>query len=174
MALRAIRAEVDDFHAVRRFYDEVALFMRGTAFDCFWRPSEYPSDEMLSHAILAGELLVGIDERSILAGCVVNRSLDPVYGDVAWPSGASWAEASALHILAVHPSCRHEGYGRALLETAVGLARMRGDKAMRLDVHAKNRPAIQLYKNHGFVKHRTSPQFFETGLVYFDLMERLL
>ena len=174
MDMRVHYAEVDDFHPVRRFYDEVALYMRGTAFDCYWRPSEYPSDGMLSQAILGHELLVGLDERSILAACVVNRHFEPAYGDVPWPSGVPASQASVLHLLAVHPSCRHEGHGRALLETVTQLARMRGDKALRLDVHVSNKPAIQLYKNHGFVKVRTSPQFFETGLVYFDLMEQVL
>ncbi len=57
-----------------------------------------------------------------------------------------------MHLLkiAVAEACQGKGYGRLLLNRAVGLARELEMDSMLLEVRPSNGPAVALYKNTGF------------------------
>jgi ribosomal-protein-alanine N-acetyltransferase len=60
------------------------------------------------------------------------------------------AGESEVMTLAVAPSCRRQGAGRALLEAAMVQAEARAADAVFLEVAADNDPAIALYRSAGF------------------------
>ena len=53
---------------------------------------------------------------------------------------------SVLHKIMVHPECRGQGIGTALMQAALEKART----PVLLTVDPNNDPAVQLYRNFGF------------------------
>ncbi len=63
------------------------------------------------------------------------------------PSGPDAMEIKRLY---VPPSARGRGVGKALVETAIGIARNRGARALRLDSTRNLETALGLYRSLGF------------------------
>jgi ribosomal-protein-alanine N-acetyltransferase len=64
----------------------------------------------------------------------------------------AWFIYDEVHLgnLAVHPDCRRQGIGRALLAELVNKSRRRGATFITLEVRARNAAAIALYSEFGF------------------------
>jgi ribosomal-protein-alanine N-acetyltransferase len=71
-------------------------------------------------------------------------------------------EAEVL-TLAVDPAARRRGLGRALVDAALGAARMAGAEAMFLEVAHDNAPAIGLYQAAGFTTAGTRRGYYQRG-----------
>ncbi len=84
------------------------------------------------------------------------------------PLPPHWLHAHEAYIsaLAVVPWQRGRGYGSALIDHAVKLARSRGFHQMTLRVEADNTAAYALFHKHGFAADRRRFQWF------FDLVRR--
>lgn len=82
------------------------------------------------------------------------------------------ADRDELARMAVEPSERGKGYGRALLEAALELARTDGANTVFLLSNTVLRPAIALYRAHGFrvVSEGPHPVYARCNIV----MERSL
>ena len=79
------------------------------------------------------------------------------------------------YTFAVRPDCRGGGVGRALLGYAEAWAKAQGKRALRLDVHEINTPAIKLYESCGFRYIATVDLGYGAyGLKWFRLYEKLL
>jgi ribosomal protein S18 acetylase RimI-like enzyme len=94
----------------------------------------------------AAELIVA-ELDGELAGTVtfypeVSESIEP-----SWPKG--WA---GLRLLAVHPSCRGRGIGRALVEECLRRCRERGIRTIGLHTTVMMNVARGLYERMGFVR----------------------
>ncbi|NLM74304.1 MAG: ribosomal protein S18-alanine N-acetyltransferase [Clostridiaceae bacterium] len=63
-----------------------------------------------------------------------------------------WKVIDEGHItnIAVHPDYRRRGYGAALIENLISIARNNGINAITLEVRPSNRAAISLYERFGF------------------------
>ncbi len=59
-------------------------------------------------------------------------------------------EAAGLYAMWVAPDARGRGLGDRLVEAVIRDARERGYRELRLDVADGNRPALRLYRRHGF------------------------
>ena len=80
-----------------------------------------------------------------------------------------------LCTLTVAPAARRQGVGRALLGYAEAWAKAQGKRALRLDVHEINTPAIKLYESCGFRYIATVDLGYGAyGLKWFRLYEKLL
>jgi len=66
--------------------------------------------------------------------------------------GGMWQVLDEGHItnIAVHPEYRRSGVGNAIMEALLSEARIRGIKALTLEVRDSNFAAQALYKRHGF------------------------
>lgn len=66
--------------------------------------------------------------------------------------GCLWSilEEAHLTILAVHPSCRRQGFGQALLHALLSIARRQGLERATLEVRVSNQSALSLYQKFGF------------------------
>ena len=56
-----------------------------------------------------------------------------------------------VYALAVHPECRRQGIGRALLAARIAFARSHGARTIRSETHADNRISIAYHEAVGFV-----------------------
>lgn len=75
---------------------------------------------------------------------------------------ATMRRANRLEIVgvAVDVGHRRAGIGRALLRTAVGVARRRQLAVVTLHVSTANAPAIALYESEGFIANRLLRRFY--------------
>ena len=62
--------------------------------------------------------------------------------------------------MAVDPEHRHQGVGRALLETARDRLMQAGAKRVFLEVRASNKPALSLYYSIGFAMHSRRADYY--------------
>ncbi|MCI0496743.1 MAG: GNAT family N-acetyltransferase [Thermoplasmata archaeon] len=62
----------------------------------------------------------------------------------------SGSGTSGLESIAVHPGWRGRGIGAALLASAEGLCRCRGDHVLRVEVSEGNGAAIRMYSEAGY------------------------
>jgi ribosomal protein S18 acetylase RimI-like enzyme len=85
----------------------------------------------------------------------------------------SSAAIARLHSLAVDPTLRGQGIGRALLEQTEADALRRNARALRLAVRADNQAAIALYKSGGFQELRAESAYYADGMSA-RIMEKLL
>ena len=70
-----------------------------------------------------------------------------------------WADSphATLDELYVAPGRRGEGFGRALLEAAIGLARERGAETIDLNTTEDDTAALGLYESAGFTNREARP-----------------
>jgi len=63
--------------------------------------------------------------------------------------------------IAVDPSCRRQGVGRALLQYLVTEGKAMGLKYLTLEVRRSNLSAQHLYREIGFVKTGVRPNYYQ-------------
>lgn len=144
--------------AAWNLYAAAVAAMRGTPADILWEMGVHPTRERLLCAVRAGDLLVAVEGESgrarastILGACILDGNQAADYSKIPWLVDTIPDKVQVIHLLAVEPSARGHGVGRALVEKAIGVARSRGALAVRLDVFDNNPPARSLYLSRGFV-----------------------
>jgi [ribosomal protein S18]-alanine N-acetyltransferase len=73
------------------------------------------------------------------------------------------ADESELITIAVRPTCRRQGVGRALLAAVLDHVRARGARTLFLEVAADNPAARTLYESAGFRAAGKRPGYFRRG-----------
>lgn len=68
-----------------------------------------------------------------------------------------------LYSLAVHPSYAGQGLGAELLRACERSAKARNALSLRLEVRTDNRPAIALYRAHGYAQIGAVPRYYVDG-----------
>jgi len=83
-------------------------------------------------------------------------------------------EEFRLMTLAVEPSARRRGYGRALLRHAMAMGRAQGAVRALLEVRASNAAALQMYEQEGFRQVAVRVRYYASPVEDAVLMEREL
>ena len=114
-----------------------------------WEKGEYPTRKDAEEGEAAGELFVAESGGKIVGTMMLREEQEP--------------------------AARFARWGKALLEHAAEYAAAMGKKALRLDVHDINMPAIRLYESCGF-RHIDTVDlgYGKYGLKWFRLYEKLL
>ena len=168
-------ARPDEFAAVQNFYHKLIDMMEGAEFHPRWEKYVYPSDGFLRSSLEHGELYVGMLGCEIAAAMVINGEGAEGYAGAPWRVSAADGEFYVIHALGVLPSHHGRGFARELVRAAIGEARAKGMKALRLDVLNGNVPAVRLYESEGFRLVSRVKLFYEdTGLTDFLLYEYAL
>ena len=81
--------------------------------------------------------------------------------------------SARLHSLAIDPSARGHGAGRALLDACEQGARRHGTKALRLAVRQDNQPAIRLYRASGYRETGTLGDYYRDGMTAISMEKSL-
>ena len=68
-----------------------------------------------------------------------------------------------IYSLAVHPACRGQGVGEALVRALIDALRARGVRRVYLEVETSNAGAVRLYERMGFKKIGTLPDYYGPG-----------
>ena len=169
------QAEEFEYPVVKEFYDAVVDGMADSKYRPGWKKGKYPGNEYAYEAIMNGELYIGIEDGTVISAMVVNHRYNEEFVNVKWQKELTHDEFGVIHAFGVRPEYQKKGYGGQMVEYVVEQARLKGLKAIRLDVLVGNLPAEKLYPTHGFVlveKHKM--QHPNLGLVEFNMYERLL
>ncbi len=86
-----------------------------------------------------------------------------------------WHVTDELHLLnvAVEPSARRRGIGRALVEDLLAYARGHAAQRVLLEVRASNEPAIRLYEQLGFHRFNVRRGYYPDGEDAVEMMIEL-
>ena len=150
-----------DMPAVWALYSDACDAMLGTPYDCEWVMGVHPTREGLLASVWAGNLFVACEDDGavadddvslpLLGAYVLNDEQTSGYEHAAWPVDAAPEEVAVIHLLVTASHARGKGVARSMLAHAVGVARARGARVIRLDVFTNNTPALSLYSSAGFV-----------------------
>ena len=136
-------SHISDLDAIMEV--EVASFMPALAF----------SKEKMQNDLISWPGWVAIFEKKIIGYLILELAL-PL--DVT--PHLNWSRISSV---AVHPSARKLGVGRALVEAALAHLKLAEIKSCLLEVEALNIPAIRLYESLGFRMVKFLPKWYEDG-----------
>lgn len=173
MRIRTVTRE--DLPGLIELYGSVGDAMDGSPFDCCWRRGLYPSKKLLSCAVDAGTMLVGVSDGVLVASAVCDDEPGSLRDlEAPWKVPAAPDETAFIHILAVHPRHRGRGLSRQVLSAAIDRARAGGAATVRLVVVSANLPAVGLYEAMGFERVTRTVEDFGTQRLPASILERPL
>ena len=144
------KATAEQYQSVRLFYHHVIDGLSEMPYGAGWIKDVYPAPDYLRESISNGELYIATEVGNNVAAMVLNHSGNDSYRDFDWPTAAEDSETTVIHALGVAPEKAGKGYGRRMVQVAIGIAREKHQKVIRLDVLKGNVPAEKLYSGMGF------------------------
>jgi ribosomal protein S18 acetylase RimI-like enzyme len=78
---------------------------------------------------------------------------------IGYPSGRT----GIIYTLDVHPSCRRQGIGRALIQSIEEKLRSSGARTCRLEAASANPAALCLYKGEGYKEGELIRDYYGNG-----------
>ena len=161
--------------AVAALYDAVCDTLEAGENYPGWAKGDYPTRRDAEMGEAAGELFVAEEEGEIIGTMMLREEQERNARSAPWQQPLEEQEQLTIYTFAVRPDCRGGGVGRALLGYAEAWAKAQGKRALRLDVHEINTPAIKLYESCGFRYIATVDLGYGAyGLKWFRLYEKLL
>ncbi len=165
-----------EFPVIRRFYDCLIDDLLQQPYHPLWDKEGHPADSYLLDALAAGELWIAEHpDDGIVAGLIVNHSANDGYLTVPWRVKASADEVAVVHAFGIHTRHQGRGLGSAIMRCVIDTARLRGDKAVRLDLIDFNLPVQRVYLKLGFEKCAEVKLYYdEVGWQLFHMFEYAL
>lgn len=175
MSMNIVKANKNQYDAVRSFYHSLIDGMQESPYDIGWEKDVYPTPEFLQESIANGELYIGIEHDIIVAAMVLNHQCNDGYKKFHWRTEAAKDEITVIHALGVHPAYSGKGHAKAMVKKAFEIASDNHQKVLRLDVLCGNVPAEKLYTQMGFQYMDTLQMYYEdTGWTDYELYEYVL
>ncbi len=143
-------ADQSDYTGAMEFYDAMCHELGKRSFLHAGNQGGYPSEEMVREAIHEGGLIIGEVRGRIISAIILNHDADPAYDSLKWQIEAKPEQVTIMHALRVSPEFSGRGYGRAMVDHCIALARNARQKAIRLDTLDENTIAQKLYLSMGF------------------------
>lgn len=173
--VQIVKANEDQYEAVRSFYHSLIDALKGSRYDIGWEKDIYPAPEFLKESIESGELYICTGDKHIAGAMVLNHRCNDGYRKFQWQTKAAENEILIIHALGVHPAYSGKGYAKAMVRKAFEIGASTHQKAIRLDVLAGNVPAEKLYTGLGFKYMDTLKMYYEdTGWTDYELYEYVL
>ncbi len=144
------KANLADVANVNAIYDEHFENEAQNGSFSNWKKDLYPTFATAENACKNGWLYVLEEDGEICASIIFNHVQPCEYQKIAWETVCPDSESLTLHTLCVSPAKKGRGYGRALVEYGLALAKAEGCKVLRLDTYEGNKPAQSMYKKLGF------------------------
>lgn len=115
-----------------------------------WIRNVYPTRKTAEDGLARGDLFVMKDDGKIVAAAVINQIQVAEYRYAAWKHRADDAEVMVLHALAVDPSRKGYGYGKAFVTFYENYAKQHNCVTLRMDTNVRNTRARNLYQKLGY------------------------
>ena len=139
-----------DYFEVMSFYEFMCEELARRSFLHAGNQGGYPSECMVKEAIHQDGLIIGEEDGEIIAALILNHTADPAYSKVKWQIDAAPEKVTIMHALRVNPKHGGRGYGKAMVNYSIAMAKTAGQKTIRLDTLDENTIAQKLYQTVGF------------------------
>jgi len=147
--MEIVKAIEFDLEMLRDVYTSISNetpFMERRA---FWVYGDYPNDEMITKYI-AGDCMYYalMDGKVCGAFALPNQGKDEY--EIKWGNDIKEDEASVIHLFGLLPEYQGKGLAKEMLKSAIGIAKKKKKKCVRLDAISTNIEAIRVYEAFGF------------------------
>ena len=156
-----VKAEPDQFQAVREFYFDVIDGIGDSGDSVGWKKDIYPAPDFLKESICNSELFIVEEDGIIIGSMVLNHLYNDEYRKIHWPTQANDSEVMVIHALGVRPTHREKGCAKQMVQFAINYAIDKQQKAIRIDVLKGNLAAKRLYSGMGFRYIQTLQMYYE-------------
>lgn len=166
------KAKTKDFELIRDFYWDLIEIMRDQKDKIGWKKGIYPTDDFIRTSLKKGELYTLKDNDKLCACVILNCACNEGYEGIPWSIDCRADEVLIPHALAVNPELHGKGIGKCIVNEIINLARLKGKKAVRLDILGTNERAEHLYTVCGFQFVYAKNMFYEdTGWTEYKMFE---
>ena len=148
--MKVLKATKADIASIERIYEHIHDQEEKGLITTGWIRNVYPTAKTAEAALNRGDLFIMMDDGKIVATAVINQIQVDEYADAAWQHDAPEDKVMVLHGLAVEPSAKSKGYGRAFVAFYENYARQHGCPALRMDTNVLNTRARKLYQSLGY------------------------
>ena len=140
-----------------------------------YKPSDFETLFRIDQACFSLGIAYGRPElkfylRSQGSFCLVGESEGSVGGFIMTEQSAELAHVITLDVV---EACRRRGFGSQLLEAAEQAAAARGARFMYLETATSNKPAIALWKKHGYRETAKIKDYYGRGQNAFEMQKQL-
>lgn len=165
-------AKNEEWEKVLALYESMIDAMQDKKYKPGWKKGIYPSKELVRNAIEKKELYIGVLDGEFAAAMILNHNCTDGYEKAEWKTAAKPEEITVVHALGVSPNYQRQGLAKQMIEDAARSVSKAGQKAIRLDVLAKNLSAKEFYEAIGFQCCGLLELYYvDTGLTEFYLYE---
>lgn len=149
-SIKVRKATEGDLDSIEAIYENIHDEEEKGLATIGWIRNIYPTRKTAEDALVRNDLFVMEAEGNIVAVAVINQIQVDEYKYAAWKHSASDNEIMVLHGLAVDPSQKSKGYGKAMVAFYEKYAKEQGCHALRMDTNARNKRARALYQRLGY------------------------
>ncbi|MBQ4556238.1 MAG: GNAT family N-acetyltransferase [Clostridia bacterium] len=146
------KATRDDLKAVANIYDEICNACEKGLAATGWQKGVYPTGKTAESALQRGDLFVICDSDNVLGSAIINQVQVDVYANAPWKHNADDKEVMVLHTLAISPSYKGKGFGKAFVTFYEEYALQNGCTELRMDTREENIAARAMYKKLGYLE----------------------
>ena len=146
------KATSRDIDQIVEIYDRIHGEEEAGRVTIGWDRSIYPTRKTAEDSLGRNDLFVMEEKGLIVAAAIINQVQVPEYRMAAWKYDAPEDEVMVLHTLAVDPSRKARGYGKAFVAFYEEYAREHNCCYLRLDTNFINSRARKMYAGLGYVE----------------------
>ncbi len=148
--MEAVKAKKTDLAVIEKIYEKIHDGEEQGLSTTGWIRHVYPTRKTAEDALTRDDLFVMADDGKIVAVAIINQIQVAEYQNAEWKHDVGEREVMVLHALAVDPSEKGKGYGRAFVAFYEAYAKQHGCTALRMDTNVLNTRARNLYRNLGY------------------------
>lgn len=175
MTITIEKGTQSDIKELGCLYDTVCSHLERNINYPGWKKGIYPVEEDAAEAIKEGTLFAAKHNNTIIGTVILHHKPEDAYRTVNWHIDLDYTDIFLISTFAIHPDYQKQGLGRQMMDFIIDHCKKMNAKAIRLDVHEKNTPAISLYKSYGFQYiDKVDLGYGEYGLADFELYQKIL
>lgn len=149
-----------DIDSIEIIYNAIHIAEENGEVRTGWEKGVYPIRKTAEDALKRGELFVMEDECVVVGSGIINQSQVDVYEVANWRYKADPSEVMVFHTLAIDPTKKGKGFGKAFLKFYEEYALENNCYYLRIDTNEKNKVARKIYKSLGYEEIEIIPCTF--------------
>ena len=110
------KANEKDIDSIEIIYNAIHIAEENGEVRTGWEKGVYPIRKTAEDALKRGELFVMEDECVVVGSGIINQSQVDVYEVANWRYKADPSEVMVFHTLAIDPTKKGKGFGKAFLK----------------------------------------------------------
>lgn len=144
------KANRSDFDSILQIYNDSHTEEENGRTATGWQRNVYPSAETIEKALERDDLFVEEADGKVVGTAIINQIQVDVYENAPWQFIVPDDKIMVLHTLAISPSAKGHGLGKAFVDFYRDYAARNNCTNLRMDTNETNKIARSFYKKLGF------------------------